>query len=134
MNISAVALIKYTNQNGDDLLDPSKPGALLADDIDVFLLKKGERIRLSGQVENMPGTFKILPSGASGSYLRFFYPNDPDAAEKEKVTIYLRYKNYSEDKLVGEFNSTIGPNIILQRIWINDIDKGMPSAAYTIVK
>ncbi|MCY1520272.1 hypothetical protein D9M68_550450 [compost metagenome] len=138
MNISALALIKYVNQQGEDLLDPAHPNALIAEDIEVYVEKDGKRIRQYDGRLDAPKNFKIYKSDNDGYLFHFNFPINYNLADKNKMTVFITYKNNSEDKLVGEFNSLKGNNIVLQRVWINDADMGSPagilSKAFKIVK
>lgn len=126
-NISATIFLKYQNSNGDDLLDPRTANALKEEDIDVYVLRKGIRVRLYNEMMDAKKNFNIRGSSSEKYYMQFYFDIAGESFAKKKVTMFITYKDGSEDKLVGEFNDNDGPNIALQIVWINDIAVGRPS-------
>lgn len=126
-NYSTNIFLKYQNSSGEDLLDPRTLNALKAEDIEVYVLRKGVRVRLFDASKDAQKSFKIYGSSTEKYFMVFYFDIADQSFVKKKVTMFITYKDGSEDKLVGEFNDNDGSNIILQAVWINDIAKGRPS-------
>ena len=127
-------ILKFQNSNGENLLDPSTSNALKKEDIEVYVLKKGARILLFDNGIHAPKNFEIYGSSTQSYYLKFYFNIAEEYFTEKKVTMFLKYKDGSEDKLVGEFNNNKGTNIMLQNVWINDIAMGSRSQAFILKK
>lgn len=113
--------ITYLDQNSSNLLNPTHPNHISADDIDVYMLDpKNERRRLFRGNLDMPEMFRVN-NELNGSYvLTIFFEPDTDCIDKNNTaTMYLTYKNVIEDKFVGQFNRAKFPRT-LERLWVND--------------
>ena len=126
-NISAHVYLKFQNGKGEDLLDPRTPNALNAEEIEVFVVRNGARVRLLNYTRDAPKNFKIYGSSKEQYHMKFFFDIAQESFVKKKVTMFITYEDGSEDKLVGEFNDNDGPSVLLQSLWINDVPKGRPS-------
>ena len=136
-NISAHLFLKYQNINGDDLLDPRTPNALKAEDIEVYVLRNGVRVRLFDARMDAPANFKIYGSSTEKYHMMFYFDIAEESFANKRITMFLTYKDGSEDKLIGEFNNDDGPSITLRAVWINNIAIGLPfspSIAFIIKK
>ena len=126
-NYSVNLYLKYQNSNGDDLLDPKTANALNEQDIEVYVLRKGVRVRLYNAMMDAQKNFKIRGSSAEKYHMVLYFDIAKESFVKKKVTMFITYKDRSEDKIVGEFNEDDGTNILLQSVWINDLSMGRPS-------
>ncbi len=126
--------LKYQDSNGGDLLDPRTTDALKEEDIEVYVVKKGIRVRLYNAMMDAPKNFKIYGSSTEKYFMKFYFNIEKESFVNNKVTMFITYKDRSEDKLVGEFNEDDGTNIVLQNVWINDIAKGHSKGAIVINK
>lgn len=113
--------ISYRDQKGLDLLNSANAAHISAADIDVYLLTpQNERRRLFRGNLDMPEMFRI-DKEANGNYmLTIFFEPDIDCINKNEIaTMYLTYKNGTEDKFMGQFNRTEFPRR-LEKLWVND--------------
>lgn len=137
-NYGVHTFLKYQNSNGDDLLNPTTPNALNEKDIEVYVLRKGVRVRLFNAMLDAQKNFKIRGSAIEKYYMQFYFDIAKESFVNKKVTMFIKYKDDSEDKLVGEFNEDDGSNIMLQRVWVNDIamthESYSPEKAFVITK
>ena len=125
--VSTTIFLKYQNSNGDDSLDPRTTNALKSEDMEVYVLRKGVRVQLLNYNLDYAKNFKIYGSSTEKYHMIFLFDIKKESFVKKKVTMFITYKDGSEDKLVGEFNENEGSSILLQNVWINDIAMGRPS-------
>ncbi|MEJ5994362.1 hypothetical protein WG904_08030 [Pedobacter sp. Du54] len=133
-NYSVDVTLKYQNSNGEDLLDPRTSNALKAEDIDVYAVRNGVRVRLYNGMMDAPKNFKIYGSSTEKYFMKFYFDIQQESFTNKKVTMFITYKDGSEDKLVGEFNDDDGSNIILQNVWLNGVEKGRLNGPIIIKK
>jgi hypothetical protein len=113
--------ITYRDQKGFDLLSSTNTEYIANADIDVYLLTpQNDRRRLYKSNLDMPKHFRIEKQANDSYTLTLFFEPDLDCIDNNKMaTLYLTYKNRSEDKFVGKFNRTKFPRT-LEKLWIND--------------
>lgn len=128
-NFYAHVFLKYQNINGDDLLDPNTKNALKEQDIEVYVLRKGVRVRLFNAMMDAQKNFKIRGSATEKYYMQLYFDIAKESFVNKKVTMFVTYNDRTEDKLVGEFNADDGSNIFLQNVWINDVAMGRSNTA-----
>lgn len=129
--------LKYQNSNGDDLLDSRTQNAIKEQDIEVYVLRKGERVRLFNAMLDAKKNVKIYGSSTEKYVMQFYFDSTKESFVGKQVTMFIKYKDGSDDKLVGEFNDNEGANILLQRVWINNVAINLsqsPSEAFIIKK
>lgn len=69
---------------------------------------------------DMLENFEILNSPDIGNYLYLHFHLAAYAIKDNKTIIFLRYKDGTEDTLIGEFNSNRNEIIQLQKVWLNN--------------
>jgi hypothetical protein len=113
--------IFYRDQNKQDLLNPTSTSHISTEDIDIYLLTlKNERRLLYRSNLDMPKMFRIVNEGSDDYRLTLFFEPDADCIDKDnKATMYVSYKNRTEDKFVGQFNRVKFPRS-LEKLWVND--------------
>ena len=113
--------ISYRDQKGLDLLNSANAAHISAADIDVYLLTpQNERRRLFRGNLDMPEMFRIDKEAHDNYMLTIFFEPDIDCINKNEIaTMYLTYKNGTEDKFMGQFNRTKFPRR-LEKLWVND--------------
>jgi len=124
--VSTAIFLKYQNKSGEDLLDPRTPNALKEDDVELYVVKDGMRVLLLDNRKASPKNFHIYGSSTEKYYMQLGFDISKGSLVKKKVTMFISYKDGSEDKFVGEFNVDNG-NTLLQNVWINDVERGRPS-------
>ena len=114
--------IVYKNTAGEDLLNPDTEGHLGgAMDIRTYSLKNGAKT--GGFYGNLgrPAHYHINWSEEGSIHiLRLHFDTYPENFDGNQTTMFIRYKDGSEDKFVGEFNENRRNNTLLQRVWLND--------------
>lgn len=125
--------ISFKDTNGIDLLNSKNTASIYKEE-----LINANFLTNTGQLRNANyGTtcFTIVdyPGEASLIQLSFSPPTDCITADK-KATLYLSYKNNSEDKFVAELNTIDGLKQI-KKLWINDklVWAGPPDVRGTII-
>lgn len=121
--IDTVVYLRYNNANGDNLLNATIPGAINTADIDVYVLKNGIKTRVFNGLMDSPENFSLSTSIEQGNLLSFSFFYEPGARIDNKVVMFIKYKDDSEDKLTGEFNSEKESNIIIKKVFVNDVLK-----------
>ena len=111
--------IIYRNQQGLDLLNPANAPHISAADIDVYLLTlKGERRRVYKSNQYMAENFKIDKQENGNYVLSVLFVPDQDCLDKNRMaTMYLTYKDGTEDTFVGKFSEKL---LQIERLWVND--------------
>lgn len=111
----------YKNANGVNLLNAAIPGAINTAEIDVFVLKNGVKTQILNGNMNNPENFSLSVSSDKGNLLGFSFWYESSARVDNKVIMFIRYKDGSEDKLTGEFNDISESNIIIKKVSVNDV-------------
>lgn len=116
--------ITYKNANNQDLLDPNTLNAIKAEDIDIFLLHNdGQKKQILDGNKDMQEGFKIVHS-TNGNYMLLGMDPQVDAYNSQnKATFYIKYKDGTEDTLVGEYNADRNKYIRLLKVWVNGVLK-----------
>jgi len=114
----------YRDVNNVDLLDPNTVSIFKAADIDIYCLTNaGEKRRIYRANLDRPEMFKVEHQGNELGYVLTlgFGPDGDCYDQNNKATMYIRYKDGSEDTLVGEFNSDRGNGYTqLKKLWVNN--------------
>jgi hypothetical protein len=119
--IDTEVYLHYKNANGDNLLNANTPASIQANDLSVYELIKGVKTsRFDANMDNPKG-FSVYASPDKGNILRFSFSYQPDARVNNKVMMFIRYKDGSEDKFTGEFNDSNESSVIVKKIWVNDV-------------
>lgn len=121
-SIDTGVFIAYKDSNNQDLLAPSTPNNIKAEDIDIYrLLNTGQKKQIYDANMDMPESFAIGKSSNGIDYLMTLglAPCSDCYSTQNKATFFIRYKDGSEDTLVGEYNADRTYHITLLKIWIN---------------
>ncbi|SFH18814.1 hypothetical protein [Pedobacter insulae] len=128
--IDATVDLSIMNSNGYDLLNPNTPGALNEENIDILILKNGAKVRLYRGNLDVAKFFKIRNSNNKHIF-QMYFDVSPESFNGNKITQFIRYKDGTEDEIVGEFNENRKTNTLLQKVWINGVVKTRP---FVVVK
>lgn len=110
----------YKNANGNNLLNSNLPNSINSSDIDVFVLRNGTKVRLFNSQMQNPENFKVTVSEDKGNLLYFYLDTETDSFTDNKVTMFIRYKDGSEDQITGEFSKKSKNDFALSKYWVND--------------
>lgn len=121
-NIDASVSLSIVNTKGDALLNPSAVGAITEEHTDIYLLKNGLKVRLYQGNLDAAKFFKIRRENDK-YWLQMYFDIAEENFKDNKITQYIRYKDGSEDEIIGEFNSNRKRDKVLQQIWINGVAK-----------
>ncbi|RZL38188.1 MAG: hypothetical protein EOO96_03450 [Pedobacter sp.] len=120
--IEASVSLSLVNAKGDDLLNPNSSNVINEGNVDVYILRKGNKIRLYEGNLDAAKFFKIRNIGNKYA-LQLYFDLEDESFKDNKITQYITFKDGSEIEVVGEFNSDRGKNKILQKIWIDGVLK-----------
>ncbi|TCC87049.1 hypothetical protein EZ428_22895 [Pedobacter frigiditerrae] len=120
--ISADVNFLFINSKGEDLLSINTTGALTEENVDIYVLRNGSKIRLYQGNLDAYKFFKIRTENGKSRF-QLYFDISPENFSGNRITQFIRYKDGTEDEIVGEFNSDRKRNTILQQIWINGIAK-----------
>lgn len=120
--ISADVSFSFVNSKGEDLLNPNTLGALTEENVDIYILKNGVKTRLYQGNLDAAKFFKIRTDNGK-SRLIMYFDIVSENFNGNKITQFIRYKDGTEDEIVGEFNADRKRNTLLQTVWINGIAK-----------
>jgi hypothetical protein len=120
--IDANVSFSLVNSKGEDLLNVTTTGALTEENVDIYVLRNGAKIRLYQNNLDAAKFFKIRTENGK-SRLEMYFDISSENFNGNKITQFIRYKDGTEDEIVGEFNSDRKRNTLLQQIWINGVAK-----------
>lgn len=110
--------ISLVNAKGDDLLDPSNPNFFNEENLEMYVLKKDEKVRLYQGNLDAPKFFKIRQEN-NKNRLQIYFDVLPENFSRDMITQYLVFKDGFEIEMIGEFNADRKKNKILQKLWVN---------------
>ncbi len=128
--ISADVSFSFINSKGEDLLNPAIAGALTEENVDIYVLKNGTKTRLYQGNLDASKFFKIRTENGKNR-LQLYFDILPENFVGNKITQWIRYKDGTEDEIVGEFNADRKTNTLLQTVWINGVAKTKTETAYS---
>ncbi len=120
--IGADVNFSFINSKGEDLLNANTTGALIEENVDIYVLRNGLKVRLYQGNLDASKFFKIRSENGKNRFQMYFDISSENFSGN-KITQFIRYKDGTEDEIVGEFNSDRKTNTLLQQIWINGIPK-----------
>ncbi len=120
--INADVSFSFVNSKGEDLLNLNTTGALTEENVDIYVLRNGLKVRLYQGNLDAAKFFKIRTEN-SKSRFQMYFDIGAENFNENKITQFIRYKDGTEDEIVGEFNSDRKRNTLLQQIWINGLAK-----------
>ncbi|RZJ19749.1 MAG: hypothetical protein EON51_16745 [Acinetobacter sp.] len=126
--ISADVNFLFVNAKGEDLLNANTLGALTEENVDIFVLKNGLKVRLYQGNLDAAKFFKIRTENGKSKFQMYFDINAENFIGN-KITQFIKYKDGTEDEVVGEFNSDRKRNTLLQQVWINGVAKSRSETA-----
>lgn len=118
--------ISLVNAKGDDLLDPSNPNFFNEENLEMYVLKKDEKVRLYQGNLDAPKFFKIRTEN-NKNRLQIYFDILPENFSRDMITQYLVFKDGFEIEMIGEFNADRKKNKILQKLWVNKQPKDKTS-------
>lgn len=118
--ISADVSFLFVNSKGDDLLNTNTTGALTEENVDIYVLRNGSKIRLYQSNLDAAKFFKIRTENGKSRF-QMYFDISSENFNGNKITQFIRYKDGTEDEIVGEFNADRKRNTLLQQIWINGV-------------
>jgi hypothetical protein len=118
--------IWFKNAAGVNLLNSTEINAIRSADIDIFLLQNGAKVRVNRPMMDLNESFRITPT-SQGDLMTLYFDIMPESMQQNRVTMFIRYQDGSEDKLMGEFNSDRSSAVYLEKVWVNDVLKWSPS-------
>lgn len=127
-------ILKYKDVNNADLLNPSLNNNYMQNDMYMYqLTNTGEKRRM-----DYPKLLIWGGNQAAGYLLNVVFDPMTDCWNNNKATMYLRYKDGTEDTFIGEFRREgNGAIVILNKLWINGqlVWSGYPaSKSFTLIK
>lgn len=103
----------YKNSNGKNLLNSSVPKAISASDIDVLdLSNQGYKIYF--QNSQNTNAITVLEHPSYGKIVKLPFQNG--IKDGNKMTKFLEYSDYKEDKITIEVSDSA-----IKKIWLNDV-------------
>jgi hypothetical protein len=114
------------------------PNAINSNDLDIYLMKNGVKSLVYHPLMDLKEGFRV-ESTSQGNLMTLYFDTAPEAKTQNKVVMFIRYKDGSEDKLTGEFNANQSSAVYLVNVWVNDVLKwtsspGNGSALVEIIK
>ncbi|TKC05600.1 hypothetical protein FA048_17935 [Pedobacter polaris] len=122
VDINADVSFLFLNSKGEDLLNTNTAGALTEENVDIYVLRNGSKIRLYQGNLDAAKFFKIRTENGKSRF-QMYFDISTENFSGNKITQFIRYKDGTEDEIVGEFNSDRKRNTLLQQIWINGTAK-----------
>ncbi|WP_316787155.1 hypothetical protein [Pedobacter frigiditerrae] len=120
--INADVSFSFVNSKGEDLLNLNTTGALTEENVDIYVLRNGLKVRLYKGNLDAAKYFKIRTENGKSRF-QMYFDISPENFIGNKITQFIRYKDGTEDEIVGEFNADRKTNTLLQQIWINGVAK-----------
>lgn len=126
------------NENNSDLLDPSNPNAIKADDIEIFYLENGEKHRVYNANFDLPKNFKI-GKAPNNEYYHLSVAVSTSLDKNNIGTTYIQVNkyNFTDTLTTTIYKSEDGNATRVSKVWYNGVFKvnGMEtSPMFTIVK
>ena len=114
--------ISYLDSEGNDLLDSEHPNGIKEEDIDIYFVIGGEKIRAyNPDNESLPEYFNFLNEAEIDEdfyyYILLFPYPVPD--ENMRAITFIDIKGYGEDKIEYEFEEN-GDGYRCAKVWYND--------------
>lgn len=137
--MAGLVTIEYKNNHGANLLDPLTTNAIKAEDIDIFVMRNGVKTRILYNNLRDPENFNIHSTVERGNVMDLYFDMHNESFNNNIITMFIRYKDGSEDKITGEFNVDWSPSKFIKKVWINDIlswesVNNLTNAHVTIIK
>ncbi len=113
--------ISYFDTNGNDLLNPNEPISYKREDIDIYYLINGEKIKQYHEHLSNPEFFFISDEIRENKYFMALTPNDQNLDNNNRAITYIDFGNNVEDKVECEFKTYENSSRIqVVKIWYND--------------
>ncbi|MET4080570.1 hypothetical protein ABIB40_000514 [Pedobacter sp. UYP30] len=134
--IDTFVSINYVDADNADLLDPTNPNVIKADDIEIYYLENGQKQRVYNGNLDLSKNFKILKTPNSDKYYLSLSVS-ADLNENGISTTYLEVKKYNfTDTLTATIDKSSSSTRV-NKVWYNGAYKGNAkekTVTFTVVK
>lgn len=112
--IGGAIYLQFKDQQGRNLLEPTTPKMLRLQNMETYLLRRNGERELSRYA-----TFTVRDSEKIGKYMYYTFTGG-DLID-DKTTAFIKYQDFSEDKIVIQYRKPVGYNTVMVKLWINDV-------------
>lgn len=127
--------LSFVDEDGKDLLNPEHPNHWNEDNLDVYYLQDGEKVRVYDDMMDYPESFKIFYAGDQDRYTMQLWTSS--YVEDGHTTTFIEFPDGKMDTIKIKVHSVEG-SLLAQKIWYNgelswqQPESGQPEARYFV--